>query len=194
MNTSAIRGAVLVALAVLVGALVLFQGLNDSPTTPETARIVSPTSEPTVVADATPTAVVDNGEVATATAPPLAQPAPATSLKHDPSEVSVQVANASAVEGPGTGVAGLAGNLTRVLQQRNYVMRTATNATINVPTSTVYYEEGYDGDAREIVDSVFGLPNIAILPMPVPPPEVDNPEPGGVNILIIAGADELARS
>jgi len=194
MNTSAIRGAVLVGLAVLIGALVLFQGLNDSPTTVETARIASPTSEPTAVIDATATSVVDSGAVATATASPLAQPAPATSLKHDPSEVSVQVANASAVDGPGTGVAGLAGNLTRVLQQRNYVMRTATNATVNVATSTVYYEEGYDGDAREIVDSVFGLPNIAILPMPDPPPEVSNPEPSGVNILIIAGADELARS
>jgi len=194
MNTSAVRGAILVGLAVLVGALVLFQGLNDSPTTPETARVAVATSVATTVVEVTPTAVVEAGVSATATPPPDAVPPPATNLKHDPSEVSVQVANASAVDGPGTGVAGLAGNLTRVLAQRNYLTRTATNATINVPVSTIYYEEGYDGDAREIATSVFGLPNIMLAPMPDPPPQVDNPEPDGVNILIIAGNDELARS
>lgn len=185
MKTSAVRGAVLVGLTVIVGALILFRGLGDSPTTQvAAAEAEAVATSVAIVVPPTVTPLPDTA--ATATALPLAQPAPATFEKHAPSEVTVQVAN-------GAGVDGLATTLTRRLQQRNYVMRTATNAEIKVPTSTVYYEEGYDGDAQEIIQGVFGL-NIAMAPMPDPPPSVSNPEPGGVNILIIAGSDELARS
>ena len=186
MKASPIRGAVLVALAVILGALVLFQGLDDSPTT-EIAVGETASADPTVAAGVIATAVVSvPAEVATSTSLPFAAPAPATTLKHAPSEVTVQVANAADVDG-------LATLLSRRLGQRNYVVRTATNAEVKATTSTVYYQEGYDGDAQEIIQNVFAL-DIAMVPMPDPPPGVSNPEPGGVNILIVAGSDELSRS
>lgn len=188
MDSSGVRGALLVAIAVALGAAVFWFGLKDPPATADTARAVSvSTEEPTAVPTATtaPTEAVA-AVAATATPPPLAVPNPATSIKHDPSEVTVQVANGARVDG-------LAGKITSRLGQRNYVMRGATNAIEEAPVSIIYYEEGYDGDAQEIKINVLNTPTVQILPMPDPLPEVGSPEPGGVNILIVAGADEMAQ-
>lgn len=187
MQASGVRGAVLVAVGVILGGVIFWLGLSDPPATADNARAVSvSTADPTVVPSVTPNATeLTPAPVATATPPPLAVASPSRSLKHDPSEVTVQVANGARVDG-------LAGKVTSRLGQRNYVMRGATNAIEEAPVSIIYYEEGYDGDAEEIKINVLNVPTVAILPMPDPLPEIGSPEPGGVNILIIAGADEMA--
>lgn len=183
MNASASRGAAIVLLGVLLGALILWRIVPDvGPAAVEASTDPVTTVLPSVVATPTPTVGVVAEEP---TAPAGAVPRPAANLPHAPNEVSVQVAN-------GARVSGLAGKITTLLGQENYNIRTATNAD-PVASSTVYYQEGYDGDAQQILLSVLNTPNVRTEPMPDPPPRVDTPETGGVNILIIAGTDELSQ-
>jgi len=183
MNASASRGAVIVLLGVLLGALVLWRIVPDAgPSAVQTTSDPVATVSPAV--DATPTPTV-GAAAEQPTSPAGAVPAPATNLAHAPNEVSVQVAN-------GARVKGLAGKISTLLGQQNYNTRTPTNADA-VATSTVYYQDGYDGDAQQILLEVLNTPNVRTAPMPDPPPRVDTPETGGVNILIIAGTDELSR-
>lgn len=172
MNSNAMRGAVLVGVAVLLAALILGWGADDNDT-----RAVVAQAAPTVAPVAT-TAVVAPQPTATPTAPVgLARPA---------SEVRVQVANAAEI-------AGKAGDMTARLSAQGYRTAVPTNAT---PTtvSTVYFQLGYEADAVAVL-AIFGSPSTQTFPMPNPRPVVDDPDTidGGANIIMIVGTDELSR-
>jgi len=194
MSTNAVRGAALVAVAVLLGALVLGWGLDDPVPgligTTGSASADVDVAEPTFDDAAADDAFVDPldslPEETAVVVPPPPPTEPALSVPHNPSEVSVQVANAA-------GIDGLAGRFSDKLQARNFVTRTAANADTTAE-SVIYYEPGYDGDADLILREVFNAPNVRSELMPVPRPPVNPADANGSNILIIVGTDDLSLS
>lgn len=176
MSSSAIRGAILVALAVLLGFLIL-RGVTDRTEIPLTTTgtvATAPTPTPTPSVDAgstaplpTPTAVID-----TSNARPNAQ-------------ISVMVAN-------GTEVSGQAGRLTDILRNQGFTTQAARNANAQ-PASVIYYRPSFNVEAQVVRDALGTLTPIA--PMPVPDPNVgDDIDLGNVDVFVLIGDDALARS
>jgi len=194
MSTNAVRGAALVAVAVLLGALVLGWGLDDP--VPgligTTGSAAADTTDDTFESSDDDADSIDEAfaeepvETAVTIVPPVAPAVPVLSPVHATNEVSVQVANA-------TGIDGLASRFSDRLQASNYVTRTPADAEDQVE-SVLYYEPGYDGDAAAILRVVFNSPNVRTEPMPVPRPAVNPEDANGSNILIVVGSDDLSLS
>lgn len=166
---SVARGAILVAIAVVIGVLLLRD--DDSATTQvavgsDTAADVDPGS-------------VDEGDEAddaettttTTTEPP-----------RDPSEVKVLVAN-------GSGVNGAAGGTTDALEALGYVTATPTNAE-RVPNTIVYYTTGFEAEAQALAAAI-GAPPESVTPMPAVAP-VDDLQLA--NVLVHLGPDLVASA
>ena len=172
MNSNAMRGAVLVGIAILLGALILGFGVDDGP-----RAVATDTNNDAVVVTATATPVF---------VPPTATPfATQPATVRAPNEVRVQVANAAQIQG-------LAGEFSTRLNAAGYITAEPTNHE-PVTVSTAYFQPGYEADARQIL-AVFNSPGTAVTPLPNPPPTVSDPDAFGVNVLLIVGSDELARS
>ena len=103
-----------------------------SPATSSTTTSISPTSSTTL-----PTTTTTSTPPTTTSSPPL----PTTTV---PAILQVQVLN-------GSGVAGAAGRLTERLAAENFVMLPADNAPQRYSSSAVYYAEGWQDKAREVL-------------------------------------------
>lgn len=177
MSSSAVRGAILVALAVLLGFLIL-RGTNDRTEIPIVA------GQAPVVAEATvePTPTPDNGIAALPTAPPVAD----TSTARPNSQVTVLVAN-------GTEVSGQAGRLTDRLRNQGFITQPAKNAD-GQATSTIFYRPGFAVEAEVVRETLDSL-TTPVSPMPVPDPPIGaDIDLGNVDVLILVGNDALAQS
>jgi len=155
-----LRGAVLIGVAVLLGALLLAQSFKDGG---------SPVS-----AGGTTTSTVKRTETST-TAPAVPQP-------HDPATVKVLVLNAS-------GKSGVAKAGADQLKAANYTTLDPANAATSkaIATSVVYFTPGYDADAQQIA-AKLGLSPSAVQPLPSPPPpEIGDPR--DANIVVLIGTD-----
>jgi hypothetical protein len=135
-SDAAVRGALLIAVAVVIGMLLLWRAHDD----PDTAADVSTdgTSTPGVVTTA-PGETVPPGSETTA-APVTTAAAPVT---HVPNQVPVLVAN-------GSGTKGGAGAVTAKLIPLGYDTKPAADADQIYQNSRVYYRDGYAEDARAI--------------------------------------------
>jgi hypothetical protein len=96
---------------------------------------------------------------------------------HAPNEVKVVVLN-------GSGVQGAAGKVANQLKAENYIA-VADNAAARVNATTVYFQPGYEADARAIAD-LLKQPPPAVAPMPNPPPD---PKVGDNNVAVVLAAD-----
>ncbi|MEQ8719484.1 MAG: LytR C-terminal domain-containing protein [Acidimicrobiales bacterium] len=207
MNNTAVRGAVLVVVIVLIGVLVLDQGLDDATIDP--SDLTTTTTAPPAGGDdggGDDAAVTDDGATgddgstaddgsatdagsadggddsaagdgSTTTTVP-----PATQVTSPPNEVAVLVLNA------GSGVNGAAGTLTTNLAALGYATLPAANGPEQT-RSFVYYEPGFQADA-EAIAAALGAPEGSVAPMPSPAPA----ELQGADILILIGPDSLAQS
>jgi hypothetical protein len=212
MNTAAIRGAILVTIAVIVGAIVLGQGFSsnsagtlqtggssdaatEATPTPQTTADGAVIEEIDTDGDGEPdTPAIDTDGDGTADTEgvdtdgdgvidaPADTVPPLTPQPKPPAEVRVLVAN-------GTSINGAAGVATDKLIARNYATLTPTNAE-SVESTTIYYEEGYEADALLIAEYLSAQPS-QVAPMPAT-------DPGGVdrrgaNIVVILGSDEVTQ-
>jgi hypothetical protein len=165
------RAVVLVAIAVLVGVLLLYRtghgggGTTAAASTGTTSRPRTTTTKP--AGGKTPVTL----PVVTTTTTP-ARPA---------SAVKVLVANGSSVRG-------LAGVTATRLHTAGYNTLNVVNATRQVTTTVVYYTAGYQLEAG-VLAQVLGVPATSVLAMATPPPVINL---GTANVLVIAGP-ELAR-
>lgn len=157
---AAVRGALLVGVAVIIGALLLWRGHDDGGSTAQSTTGVDSVTTTTKVAttgatggtgtsgataaSGTSGATAATGKTgATGTSGATATTA-APSGVHKPAEVKVIVAN-------GTGSANGAGNVTAKLQPKGYAMMAAADAAAaNVAASKIYYQDGYADDAKQI--------------------------------------------
>jgi len=169
-GTQTLKGAGLLAIAVIIGIVLL----HTAPANITTVS-ASSTSPPTTKApkhSTTRTTVTQAPLSTTTTAPPT----------HPPAQVKVAVAN-------GSGVPGLAGRLRVQLNSAGYnTSIPALNAPAAVPATTIYYVAGYEPDAKAIASGQLSLPATVVKPMPNPSP-VPQAATQGAEVLVIAGAD-----
>ena len=159
------RGVALIVVAVLVGFVLL--NATDAPaplnvssdeTPDEGSTATQPSSETT-----TTTALTASTDTSVAGARPAA-------------EVTVLVANGAKVQGA-------AGKLSTQIAEGGYKMAPAAN-TAPVPTSTVYFIEGYEPEAKAVAALLTPVPPTA--PMPAPAP-VDDLR--GAQVVVVQGPD-----
>lgn len=188
---AALRGALLVGVAVVIGALLLWRG-HDSDATNQAGSAATTTIAPDAsgaTGDSGATASGETGPVATGNSGATATgPTGPVETLHSPAEVKVLVAN-------GTGSANGAGNVTARLQPKAYTTLSPANAsTSDVAASKVYYREGYSADAKQIArDLGIAEPVEAVVEaMPAAPPVT----PGRAtelaataNVLVVIGLD-----
>ena len=198
---AAVRGALLVGVAVIIGALLLWRGHDDKGST---ARSTTGATGGTAVTTTTKAAVSGpTGPSASSsvsgktgfsgiTGPSAATGTTPVSGLHKPAEVKVLVAN-------GTGSANGAGNVTAKLQPKGYAMQAAADAsTATIAVSRVYYRDGYAEDAKQIArDMAVADPVEGLLErMPESPPVKANAadRAKAANVLVVIGLDKKIPS
>jgi hypothetical protein len=158
---AAVRGALLVGVAVIIGALLLWRGHDDdngvaqSTTDSTTTTVVKVATGPSGsgVSGATASGVTSGasgktGSGATASGASGSGATATTGTAHKPAEVKVIVANGS---GTKTG----ASQVTAKLQPKGYaVLQPADAAAGNIAASKVYYVDGYAEDARQVARDI----------------------------------------
>jgi hypothetical protein len=155
------RAFLLIAIAVLLGLVLLWKAVDSTPGT------VAPAADPAATADSSTDdagdasanempadtdtdASADSGSDAPAT---TEAPAPTTTQDlfpkptHAPNEVNVLVAN-------GSGVSGAAGKVTDMLSPLGWAMESPANADKTSVTG-IYYKTGFSSDA-EVIQEHFG--------------------------------------
>lgn len=180
MSNNAIKGALLVAIGVLVGVLVLGSGLSSpgpSSVSVDSASGADSTTTTTAAGGETTTTTAAGGATST-TLPTTSTTTGTTPGTNPPNEVRVLVAN-------GTDIPGAASQIQSQLVALGYNALSPQNGPTS-PTSWVYYEPGYEGDAAAIATSL-GMVQDQVAPMPSPPP-MDTLE---ANILVLIGNDGL---
>ena len=188
-NTAAApRALLLIAVAVILGLVLLWKGLDTTPgitVSPEATDDGSAESVGMVEEGPADLPVADEPVVTTIPAPTTTTtttfaPAPT----RPPNQVRVLVAN-------GSGVPRGASTVTGVLSPAGYTTLPPANAT-PTDTSGIYYRSGYSGDARAVMEIV--APGNPDLILPLPPGGLDVPDGtldrvANANVVVILGAD-----
>lgn len=157
------RGALLLAVAVLLG-IVLLNAADDSPT--DTVSAARPSAD------------------ATTSLPPAVLPPPTTASTvplRAAKDVRVLTAN-------GTSVKGVGGRVKDVLKGAGYNVLAPTDAK-PATASAVYFAPGFEREAQAVAQ-YLALPPTTVQPMPVPPPVTDLRE---ANVLVVVGPDMAQR-
>ncbi len=168
-GSAALRGALLIGLAVVLGIILLGQGFDDG--------IVSTSDD-----DAGQDEPDDSDGDAGGTLPD--QVTTTTVAARAPADVRVYALN-------GFGGSGVAGAATAQLSAASYVTVPADNvpADQRVEASVVYFIPGYDADAVAVA-ATLGLPATAVMPLPVPaPPQIPGGDTKGANVVAVLGPD-----
>lgn len=153
------RGVALIIAAVLLGIVLLRATDDPGVEAVGTARVTVPSG------DRGPTSTTLKGSSTT-----LAK-------AHDPSSVTVLVAN-------GAGIKGLASKIADKLKAANYVTAEPENTKAPADASAVFFSPGYEADANAIAALLTPAPKVA--PVPNPPPVTDLK---GAKVLVVAAAD-----
>ena len=180
---AATRGAVLIAIAVVVGVLLLWQGFDNGD------PIVS--NGP---GDSTTTLPVGSDTTTTTTASNQSEPPPETSTTttttaastpDPPNTVKVAVLN-------GRGERGLAGQRADVLKAQNYVTVAADADSFDKQDSVVYYTAGYQDEAIQVAVALNGAPSVVEM-APANPvtlaKEAHRTSIADYNVYVVLGAD-----
>ena len=200
---AAVRGALLVGVAVIIGALLLWRAHDDNGSTARSTTgatggtavtAVTTTIKAAVSGPTGPSGSSGSGKTGLSgtTGPSAATGTTPVSGLKKPAEVKVLVAN-------GTGSANGAGNVTAKLQPKGYAMQAAADAsTATIAVSRVYYRDGYAEDAKQIArDMAVAEPVEALLErMPENPPVKANAadRAKAANVLVVIGLDKKIPS
>lgn len=195
-GNAAARGGALVAVAVVIGFLLLWQGgvggSGDAVITADGSENDDVTGNNTADEDTTgdADAATDDGTGEDAAAPDdTVETAPEETIPPTPAtrptgDVKVAVAN-------GVGEAGLAGARASVLSTTGYVT-VAANAAAETAQSQVYYVEGYGEEAQGIAVELGGDAD-ALRPAPSDPGALvtDATAVDGFHVFVILGTDRV---
>ena len=152
------RGVALIIAAVLLGIVLL--NATDEP-----AQEASGVDRTTLPSDTGNTTTTLKGSSTT------------ISTVHDPSKVTVLVAN-------GAGINGLASKIGDKLKAANYVTAEPGNTKAPADESAVYFLPGYEADANAIAALLTPAPKVAALPNPAPVADQKN-----AKVIVVAAAD-----
>lgn len=161
-SSAAFRGALLVGVAVLLGAGLLLKSFDTPSTSSGTPSASS----------STPTTAPGDTSVTTPTS---------ESVAHNPADVKVLVLNgvdkSKAIAKPGADA----------LKAANFTTLSPGDAAQMVTASAVYYQPGYELDAQAVA-ARLGIPAAAVQPLPQPlPTSVSDPK--DANVVAIIGPD-----
>jgi hypothetical protein len=156
-----VRGLALILVAVVLGVVLLRS-------TDRTPAFVASTDKGDVGTTAT-TDPSDDASSTTATT--------AAAKAHDPSQVTILVAN-------GSGKAGAAARIAQTLAASNFVLKPSTNTKTMADASIVYYAAGYEADAKAIAQMLTPQPAAQAMPATLPVADL-----AGAHILVIVAAD-----
>jgi hypothetical protein len=178
-SDAAFRGTLLVAVAVLIGALLLWRGHDDS------AATAIDTTDGNGVTTTTAPRITTTAAGQPGTTAPAATAAPP--VTRAPAQVKVLVAN-------GTGTPQGAGTVTNKLVAKGYGTLPASNASsANVVKSVIFYREGFAEDAKQVArDLAVAEPIEAVIEaMPASPPVAANAVERAktADVLVILGTD-----
>lgn len=159
LGTAAFRGALLIAAAVVLGAVLLAKSFDDGGPlstggnqTTRTSVTTTPSTTPTTVA-----------------------------VAHNPAEVKVLVLNGV---DPSKAIAKPAAD---TLKAANFTTLTPNDAKTTVPTSAVYYVPAYEADAQAIATKL-GIAATAVQPLPNPLPASIS-DPKDAHVIAVIGPD-----
>lgn len=158
------RGAALVVVAVVVGLLLLRNGIDTSEVVTASRDEGSSEDSDDAADESTDDAATDETEVTV----PLKSPA----------EVTVIVFNASSTNGAG-------GKYTTALQGAGYQTLEAATAEVKLPTTQILFTQGFDREAAAVAAAIGAA---AITPAALDPTQA----PGDVataNVVVVLGAD-----
>jgi hypothetical protein len=157
------RGIALIAVAVLIGFVLIGTGLD----TDSGGGSSSPAALP-AGAETTTTTAEDTTSTTVAEALPVEQ-------------VRVLVCNASSTDGAG-------GRITDELNALNYATLDPSNCDPNIDETIVYFAEGFEQEAAGVA-SAIGAPETSVQALPVPSP-VEVPDgQSAPNVVVLVGAD-----
>ena len=180
-SDAALRGALLVAVAVIIGALLIWRGHDNSPNTVETG------SGPTTSRGGNGTTSRGGATTRTpVTTPGVTAPIGVT---RQPGQVKVLVAN-------GSGATGYASQAHQKLATGGYASLGGENAKPGQANTNIYYRDGYQEDARGIAVFLGANANV-VQAMPASlADKLDDAvanKAQGANIVIILGADKEVK-
>lgn len=162
------RGLALLALALLIGIVLLNATDADPPGTTVSSNSSSDNRDDDDDDDAGGTATT------TSVAPTTTLPARAAK------DVKVIIANASTVKGA-------ASNAKKALDPAGYNILAPANAAA-APATSVYFTPGYDRDAAAVA-AALALPGSTVKAIPAPPPF----DTKGANVAVVIGADQAPK-
>jgi hypothetical protein len=150
-----LRGLALILVAVVLGVILL----RNTDHTPTFTAVTS--------GDGTTTTTVAGSTSTTA----------AAAKAHDPSDVTILVAN-------GSGKTGAAARIAGQLAASNFVLKPATDAKTPATASVVYYAAGYQADAQAVARLLTPQPGVQAMPATLPVADL-----AGAQVLVIVAAD-----
>lgn len=153
------RGAALVVIAVVVGLLLLRNGLD--------------TSE--VVTSSKDNSAKDSGKEAKDDSTETTE---TTVAVKSPAEVTVIVLN-------GTSVSGAAGKYSTAIGTAGYQMLEPGDAATKIPATQVFFTPGYEREAAAVALAAGAPGTVTPAALPTPPPG----EVGAANVVVVIGAD-----
>ena len=156
------RGAVLVVVAVLLGLLLLRNGLD-------TSEVVTSSKGDDPSTDAGSDGSGDPGEGADTTT---------TVALRSPAEVTVIVLN-------GTSVGGAAGKYSTALDSAGYEMIEPGDAATKIPATQVFFAPGFELEAAAVALAAGAPATLTPAALPTPPPG----EVGAANVVVVIGTD-----
>jgi hypothetical protein len=158
------RGAVLVVVAVLIGLLLLRNGLDTSEVVTSSKGDNSSTDGGS---DAGSDEGATEGEDTTTTLPPKT-----------PAEVTVIVLN-------GTSVGGAAGKYSTAIGSAGYQMLEPGDAATKIPATQVFFTPGFEREAAAVALAAGAPATVTPAALPTPPPG----EVGAAGVVVVIGAD-----
>lgn len=168
-GTAAVRGALLILVAIALG-IALLAATDDDDTTGVAA------DDDSAEVDTPRATTPDPGAGTATTAPP-----PTTPQARPAAEVRVLVAN-------GSGVAGLATRYKDQLAGAGYNALAPVNTTSRPLPSVVYFAPGFDAEAAALAAALAPAPPVAAMPAEPPVEQL-----GEADVLVVVGP-ELATS
>jgi hypothetical protein len=157
------RGAALVVVAVLLGLVLLRNGLD-------TSEVVTSSNGDDTSTDGGD----DGGDAATDSD----EETTTTLATRSPSEVAVVVLN-------GTSVGGAAGKYSTALASAGYQMLDPSDAATKIPATQVFFTPGFELEAAAVALAAGAPGTVTPTALPTPPPG----EVAGANVVLVIGAD-----
>jgi len=183
--------AIIIAVIAVVGGFLILRQINDDDDGSADTTLPGITTGSTgAPGDTSGTATtLDPG--ATGVTPTLA---PETTLSATPTTPPAVTTGATVIVANASTVDGAAGRFTTALKGVQFTTADATNATVKLPVSVIYYVEG-DAAAQPVAAYLASLlGGISVEPMPAPPPVNGGALPAGVTVLLMLGSDKADKT